>query len=58
MHMDIEPLLPFSQANELLRIVSVEAVHKLCGLSGLVGAAMYFAVRHVLTRRANALDTD
>ncbi|MBA3582257.1 MAG: hypothetical protein H0W44_07370 [Gammaproteobacteria bacterium] len=44
MHVDIEPLSPFSFANGLLGIMSVEALHKLCLYSGLLGAILYFAI--------------
>lgn len=50
MHTDIEPLSPFSQSNELLGLVSVVALHKLCVYSGLVGAAVYFAVSYLFAR--------
>ena len=50
MHTDIEPLLPFSQSNELLGIVSVAVLHKFCVSSGLVGAVVYFAVSYLYAR--------
>jgi membrane-bound metal-dependent hydrolase YbcI (DUF457 family) len=58
MHMDIEPLSPFSQSNELLGVISVGALHKFCIYSGLVGAAMYFAVSYLLARHNNTFNTD
>ncbi len=42
MHSDVEPLFPFTQANALLGLISVAALHKLCLYSGLVGAAVYY----------------
>ena len=58
MHTDIEPLSPFSQLNKLLGLISVEALHKFCIYSGLVGAVMYFAVSYLLARHNNAFNTD
>jgi hypothetical protein len=36
MHGDMAPLAPFSQHNALLAIVSLEALHWLCAISGLL----------------------
>lgn len=38
MHHDMEPGFPFTTANPLLRLVSVDAVRNLCVASGAVGA--------------------
>lgn len=43
MHADIRPLAPFSQANPLLRVISLDALHTLCvagAILGLVGLAV------------------
>lgn len=45
MHGDVEPFYPFTLANEFLGILSVQALHKFCLYSGLVGAGVYYAVR-------------
>jgi membrane-bound metal-dependent hydrolase YbcI (DUF457 family) len=51
MHADIEPLSPFSPANALLGILSLEALHSLCIYSGIAGAAVYFALGQLVARR-------
>ncbi len=51
MHTDMEPLLPFAQSNGLLGLISIEALHKLCIYSGLLGTVIYFAFSYLLTRR-------
>ena len=50
MHLDMEPLAPYSSSNGLLGLVSVAALHKFCVYSGLVGASVYFAVSYLLAR--------
>ncbi|MCA9016310.1 MAG: metal-dependent hydrolase [Gammaproteobacteria bacterium] len=45
MHGDVQPFYPASLQNPLLGNLSVEALHKLCLYSGLVGAGLYYAVR-------------
>lgn len=37
MHADIRPLAPFSQANPLFRVLSLDALHQLCLLAGIAG---------------------
>lgn len=44
MHADIEPLSPFSGSNQLLGILSVSALHKLCIYSGVVGGIVFFGI--------------
>ncbi len=44
MHSDVEPFYPFSLNNEILGIVSVSTLHKLCLYSGLLGAALFYGV--------------
>jgi hypothetical protein len=58
MHSDVKPFYPFSEANQLLHVVSTSALHRFCILSGLLGAALYFAVSYLLSRRAHAPDTN
>ena len=47
MHQDIRPYYPFSQANALHGILSIDELHILCIGSGIIGAAIFF----VLDRR-------
>lgn len=44
MHADMHPLAPLSRANGLLHIVTIENLHAVCVLSGLLGAALMIAV--------------
>lgn len=44
MHSDIEPFFPFSESNQLLGVISVSLLYKLCVYSGLVGGILYFIV--------------
>ena len=45
MHTDVQPLYPFTLSNDFLRILSVGNLHKVCLYSGLVGAAIFYAVQ-------------
>lgn len=54
MHVDIEPLAPFSHSNELLGFVSVTTLHKFCIYSGIAGLAIYFALSFVLAPQRGA----
>ena len=47
MHTDLHPFFPFSNANALLRIISVEALYKVCIYSGITGAVLYFAIHFI-----------
>ncbi|NVK32289.1 MAG: hypothetical protein HWE20_14875 [Gammaproteobacteria bacterium] len=51
MHSDLQPFYPLSVDNPFLALLSVEAIHKLCLYSGLIGAAVYFWVQQRLARR-------
>lgn len=44
MHADIRPLAPFSQANPLFRVLSLDALHQLCLGAGVAGL-LVLAVR-------------
>lgn len=44
MHSDVEPFYPFSLVNEFHGMVSISILHKICLYSGLLGAAIYYAV--------------
>ncbi|GAA6151915.1 metal-dependent hydrolase [Pseudoteredinibacter isoporae] len=50
MHSDMEPFFPFNAENELLGVVSVELLHKLCLYSALAGGGLYYAIRWVMER--------
>jgi hypothetical protein len=39
MHSDIRPLAPFSQANPLFRVISLDALHTLCMVGAILGLA-------------------
>ncbi len=43
MHADIRPFRPFTQANPLYGLVSVQIVYLFCILTGVVGAALLLA---------------
>jgi hypothetical protein len=43
MHADMQPFAPWSDANSLLRIISVTNLHVVCVLSGLLGAILMLA---------------
>lgn len=51
MHADIRPLSPFSPANPLYRVVSLDALHNACLLSGAVAIA-WLGAGALLRRRA------
>ena len=44
MHADVEPFYPFTLVNNFRDLISIDALHKVCLYSGLVGAAIYYAV--------------
>ncbi len=44
MHSDVEPFYPFVPDNSFLGLISISNLHKLCMYSGLIGAAIYYAV--------------
>lgn len=50
MHADLEPLFPFSKANLLLGVISVEALHWFCIYAGLAGSIIYFAINWGIKR--------
>lgn len=52
MHSDMQPLAPLSEANGLLHVISVEGLHLLCGLAGVLGALLMFAL-FLVRRRAH-----
>jgi len=44
MHTDVEPFYPITLINNFHGFVSMEALHKFCLYSGLVGTAIYYGV--------------
>jgi hypothetical protein len=52
MHSDMQPLSPFSEANALLHVISVDSLHLVCILAGVVGALVLFAI-FILRRGAH-----
>lgn len=54
MHSDMQPYAPVSQANGLLHLVSVDALHVVCVLSGGLGAVVIFSL--FLLRRGARVD--
>lgn len=44
MHADVEPFWPFNKANPMLSWSSAATVHRICLYTGLLGAAIYFAL--------------
>lgn len=45
MHHDMHPLLPFSQANPLMGLISHDGVYQLCAIAGVVGTVAWMAVQ-------------
>ena len=44
-HLDIQPLLPFSRANPLLGLVTHDAVYELCAIAAVLGTVAWLALR-------------
>lgn len=44
MHFDMQPLAPFSDANALLHVISVDSLHIACVLGGVIGGLGLFAI--------------
>lgn len=44
MHSDVEPFYPVNLSNQLHGLVLISTLHKFCLYSGLIGAAIYYAV--------------
>ena len=47
MHSDMRPFALFSEDNALLHVIGVEALHRLCVLSGVLGVLLMFTVFRV-----------
>lgn len=50
MHSDMQPLAPISEANALLHVISVDALHLACVLSGMLGIALMFTAAAIRRR--------
>ncbi len=44
MHSDVEPFFPFTTNNDFLGLISMQALHKACLYSALVGGILYFII--------------
>jgi hypothetical protein len=51
MHSDIEPFYPFFLENSMLKIISINQLHKLCLYSALVGTAIYYLLQIYFKKR-------
>lgn len=45
MHADMRPLAPFVESNSLLGVASIDDLHGICVIAGLVGLAVVYAKR-------------
>ena len=45
MHSDVEPFFPLTKENIFVGLISIQALHKVCLYSSLVGAVLYFTIR-------------
>ena len=52
MHADISPLAPWSTGNAFLGLISIEALHRFCILSGLLGVVAWLGVQWYKQRSA------
>ena len=50
MHFDMQPFFPFGVTNSLLGVIGTDLLHKLCIYSGLLGAVIFYSVRHLTSR--------
>ncbi len=46
MHSDVQPFYPLFLENQFKGLMSLEALHKLCLYSGLLGAGVYYAIQY------------
>jgi hypothetical protein len=53
MHSDMQPIAPASDANALLHVISVDSLHLVCVISGVLGVLLMYAAFR-LRRPANA----
>jgi len=50
MHSDMRPLAPLLEGNALLSVITIDMLHLVCVLSGVLGILLMFAVFHVRRR--------
>jgi membrane-bound metal-dependent hydrolase YbcI (DUF457 family) len=53
MHRDMQPFYPFSDANGLLGLISVESLYRFCVYSALLGGALHFLLKFVNAWHSN-----
>ncbi|MCK5664542.1 MAG: metal-dependent hydrolase [Thiotrichaceae bacterium] len=58
MHSDVQPFYPITLNNPMLGYVSVASLHKFCLYTGLLGAAIFYAVQWRSHKPDNALKQD
>lgn len=51
LYLDIDPLFPLELKNGLLGLINPETLYRLCVISGVVGAVVYYAVHFMLKRK-------
>lgn len=51
MHADMLPLRPWSTDNALLELVSIDALHQACFISGLIGVTIWFMLGYARRNR-------
>ena len=52
MHSDVQPYYPYSSANGLLGLVSIDELHRIMFYSALAGASLFYVVQLVVKKRA------
>ncbi|MCW8929870.1 MAG: hypothetical protein OQL19_06495 [Gammaproteobacteria bacterium] len=55
MHMDVEPFYPLDTMNPFQGFISIEALHKWCLYSGLVGAVIYYLINWVMQLQSSKI---
>ncbi len=50
MHADMQPFYPLDIENQVLLLVSIEILHRICVYAGLTGALVFFGVRYFKSR--------
>lgn len=51
MHSDIKPFFPLDIENQILLIVSIKTLHKLCIYTGLIGTVIFFCIKYIKIRQ-------
>jgi len=51
MHIDVAPLAPLSQSSWLYGLISIDALHIICVVSAVVGAAAFYLLERLRSRR-------